>query len=154
MRPTRCPTCGTELGDRNICPRCGTLVGAELAISRIKGRARSLLDQRLPVLPPIGPYHFLWACAFMPIVLLPPIVSFSVSISSMRKLDRGADAANFEWIAIISVINLVISAIILYKFHFSPAELTTYILSFVKYIIHSVSSFLPLQRSSPRLVPI
>ena len=154
MGSMHCPTCGSDLGDRSICPRCGTLAGAEFAIAKMKSRARLLLDERLPSFPQIRPYHFLWACAFIPIVLLPPIVSLSVSLSSMRKLNRGTELATIEWIAMVSAINITISGIVLYKFHFSPTELAAQLFSFVKYITHFLSTFLPIQRSAPRLTPV
>src|SRR3569832_342958 len=120
----------------------------------MKGRVRLLLDEKLPPLTQIRPYHFLWACAFVPIVLLPPLVSFLVSISSMRKRSGGAEFSNFEWIAIVSTLNIIMSGIVLYKFHFSHSELAAYLISFVEYMIDSLSSVLPIQRGTPRLIPI
>jgi hypothetical protein len=143
------------LGGRSICPRCGTLVGAEAALARMQIKARSFVDTRLSALPAFGPAHFLWACAFMPVVMAPPLVSLVIAIASLR--GRGGDVAktNFEWIAIISAINLIISSLILYKYHFSPAELFGHLAGLMKDWLGKFWSILPESKpSSPRIVPI
>lgn len=155
MALTHCSTCGADLGGRSICPRCGTLVAAEAALARFQIKTKSFIDARVSAIPTLGPTHFLWICAFVPIVIAPPLVSLVISITSMRR--RGGDVAktNFEWIAIISAINLVLSGLILYKYHFSPAELSGYAGGLLKDWLGKFWHILPgPPPSSPRVIPI
>lgn len=155
MALTHCSTCGTELGGRSICPRCGTLVGAEAALARIQTRAKNLIDNRLAALPAFGPAHFLWVCAFIPIVMAPPLVSLGIAIASMRRRSGTIPAVDFEWIAIISAINVVLSGLILYKFHFSPSELSGYFINFAKDWFGHFWNILPgAKPTPPRIIPI
>src|SRR4051812_23286953 len=117
-----CPTCGADLNGRSICARCGTLAGAEFALSRIQSHARSFVDAKLFVLSRLMAQHFLWACALMPIFVLPPLVSLTYAVILMRR-SREASTSNLEWLAIVSAVNLVVTGLILYKFHFSPWDL-------------------------------
>ena len=155
MALTHCSTCGADLGGRSICPRCGTLVGAEAALARVKSHVKRHIDTRLAALPAFGPAHFLWICAVIPVVIVPPLVSLVVAIASMRQRSGKFSAVDFEWIAIISAINIVVSGLILYKFHFSPAELFAYFGSFAKEWLARFWTILPGSHPpSPRIIPI
>jgi len=155
MTLSHCSTCGTALSGRSICPRCGTLVGAEVAIASATARARSLIENQVARLGPFGPTQFLWVAAFTPIVMAPPIVSLVLSVGSMRRADRTARSANYEWIAIISLLNIILSGIVLYKFHFSPAELLDYALNLARSWIGHILPALPGHGPAPpRIVPI
>lgn len=154
MALTHCPTCGTAMNGRSICPRCGTLVGAELAVANVKAKAKSLLDTQIGKLGAFGPAHFLWIAAFIPVVIAPPLVSFAISIVSMRRREHAAGSVNYEWIAIVSVINLVISALILYRFHFSPAEVHGFFLDLLRSFLQKITPAIPGQPPPPRIVPI
>ena len=155
MALTHCSTCGADLGGRSICPRCGTLVAAEAGLARIQIKAKSFLDARLSALPTPGPAHFLWICAFLPIVIAPPLVSLVISIASMRRRGEIVAKTNFEWIAIISAINLVLSGLILYKYHFSLPELSVYFAELLKDWLGKFWNILPGTRPpSPRVIPI
>ena len=153
MSPSHCPTCGTALSGRSICPRCGTLVAAELVVSSAAAKARALIDNRIARLGTFGPAQFLWVAAFTPIVIAPPLVSLAISVGAMRRGERSA--ANYEWIAIISLLNIVLSGIVLYKFHFSPAELLGYALDLLRSGLHKILPALPGSGAPPpRIVPI
>ena len=156
MTITHCPTCGTAMEGRSICPRCGTLVGAELAIAHAAGRVKSMLDHQVARLRPTGPAQFLWVAAVIPVVLAPPLVSLAISVASMRRPQRAADPVNYEWIAIVSVLNIILSAIVLYKFHFAPAEVLAYALDLLRSWLGKVVHIIPgrTPQPSPRLVPI
>ena len=150
-----CPTCGTDLGDRSICPRCGTLVGVEATMARVKFKAKDLINRRLAAIPAFGPAHFLWVGAVIPVVIVPPLVSLVISVASMLRRGPIATSANFEWIAIASAINIVLSGLILYKFHFSPAELSGYFEGFVRDVLGRLWNSLPGSRpAAPRVIPI
>src|SRR4051812_44731579 len=126
----RCTTCGVPLEGRSICPSCGTLVGAELALAKFQMRAQTWIDSTLSALPrTFSAHHFLWACAVMPIFLIPPAVSLVAAVSSLRRTPTG-QASHVEWLAMISALNIVLSLLILYKFHFSPTELFSYVSQF------------------------
>lgn len=155
MALTHCPTCGADLGGRTICPRCGTLVAAEAALGRFRSKVTGFVDRRRAALPAFGPAHFLWVCAFVPIVIAPPLVSLVVAIAAMRRRSGNVPLADYEWIAIISAVNIVLSGLILYKFHFSPAELSGHFLDFAKDWLAKFWNMVPrLQPSSPRVIPI
>jgi hypothetical protein len=149
----RCPTCGAQLAGKAICPRCGTLVAAELSLARFQGKARTFFEDRFASLPRrLTPYHFLWACACMPVFLLPPLVSFVFAIVSMRRAG-GGQPAGLEWLAIVALINIIISAIILYKFHFSPNELAVYFADHLRALLRSLLPFTPSPSGAPKLTP-
>lgn len=154
MAVSNCPTCGTTLNGRSICPRCGTLVGAELAVANATAKAKSLIDRQVGKLGSLGPAHFLWIAAVIPVVIAPPLVSFAVSIISMRRPERAVNSVNYEWIAIISTVNLILSALILYKFHFSPTELHGFLVGVVRGLVDRIVPILPGQVPRPRVVPI
>lgn len=156
MAIIHCPTCGTALEGRSICPRCGTLVGAELAIAHAAGRVKSMVGSRVARLRPTGSAQFLWVAAVIPIVLAPPLVSLAISIASMRRsAPTAAPAANYEWIAIISLLNIILSGIVLYKFHFAPAEVLAYALDLLRSWLGKVGHIIPGHAPPPpRLVPI
>ena len=156
MSITNCPTCGTALQGRSICPRCGTLVGAEIAIAQATGRMKSMLGSQVARFRPTGPAQFLWIAAVIPVVLAPPLVSLAISVASMRRSERAADPVNYEWIAIVSVLNIILSAIVLYKFHFAPAEVLAYALDLLRSWFGKVVYIIPGQAPPPppRLVPI
>lgn len=89
----------------------------------------------------------------MPVFIIPPLVSLTASVVAMRKSDN--HAYSYEWIAIISLINLILSGLILYRFHFSPQELLAAISSVMRDGLRTIFFFLPDQPpSSPRLTPV
>jgi len=155
MAPTHCSTCGTDLGGRSICPRCGTLVAAEAALARMQTKAKRFIDTRLSTLPAFGRAHFLWVGAFIPIVMAPPLVSLVIAIASMRRRGGNVSSTDFEWIAVISAINIAVSGLILYKFHFSPAELSGYFVDLARDWLGRFWHILPQSKpSSPHVIPI
>ena len=148
--PPQCPTCGGNLSGRAICPRCGTLVAAEMRLARVQLRIRGFVDGHLAAFPKrIRPHHFLWACAIMPVFILPPLVSLVAAIRSLRRSGDALAEVNFEWIAIISALNIILSGIILYKFHFSPVEIATSLGDFFRSLVDPALRFSPLQKTQP-----
>jgi len=151
----RCTTCGFEVGERLVCPNCGTLVAAERRLARMSATAQAYASQKLDALPRrITINHFLWACALMPVFVLPPAVSLAYALSSMR---RPADSTktNCEWLAIISILNIALSLLLLYRLHFSPVEVALFIGGFVRALFRDVLHLLPGQGQppQPRLIP-
>jgi hypothetical protein len=118
-----CPTCGAELEGRSICMRCGTLAGLEFGVASLRIRARQFFEARRPY--SFQRHHLLWVCALAPMVVLPPLFSLLVSIRAMRRPGDDAEAFNLEWIAIISAINILVSALILYKYHLSLFDMVS-----------------------------
>jgi len=124
----RCTTCGSQLTAYSICPHCGSLIGVETAVRRVRGllhapiaRAREHLPHRLSTL------QFLWICALIPLVIVPPILSL---LAAVRLMGRAAAARwdnQLEWIVTIAAINLLLSVLVLSRFHFSLSELTSYL---------------------------
>jgi len=150
-----CPTCGADLGGRSICARCGTLAGMEFGLARIQGRARHFYEGRIAPLPQrVRPHHFLWACALMPVFMLPPLVALVAAIGGMRK--PGPAVTNFEWIAIIAAVNLILSGLLLYKFHFSPAEISAFLHDVLRALIATIARYLPghVAPPQPRMLPV
>jgi hypothetical protein len=151
-----CPTCGASLEDHNVCPRCGTLVALELRIAKIRWRAKAFLNAQFMALPQsFFPHYFLWLCAIAPFLLLPPLVSLVISVVSMRRSSEHSGMNDVEWIAVVSAINIILSLLILYKFHFSVAEFVSYLGSRLR-MIFSVTPPFPLDGHHPsiRATPI
>lgn len=120
----RCPTCATELGDRSICYRCGSLPALETRIRTSKFALQGLLHSVSNLLPRrFEGAHFLWACAIIPLLMLPPLFSLVYSIRAMRQRTGQLVQADFEWIAIVSAVNVIVSALVLYKLNVTFHEI-------------------------------
>lgn len=144
MTVTNCPTCGADLGGHSICARCGTLAAMEVGFAQLKIRAKQFVGARLAVLPHnFQPHHFLWACAVMPVFILPPLVSLVCAVKAMRGSGGNLAPSNVEWIAIVSAINLVLSALFLYKYHFSAMEVISYINDAIRALMRMPSLLIP-----------
>jgi hypothetical protein len=157
MSGTRCSTCGADVGERAICPRCGTLIGVERGLAKLTAGARSYTTDWLTTLPRrLSIHHFLWLCAVMPVVVLPPLASLGFALLSMRHRDNTAPGINAEWLAIISFLNIVLSLLLLYKLHFSPYEVAAFIRDIVHSLLGSILRVVPDGGGyqSPRVIPI
>lgn len=66
-------------------------------------------------------HHLLWLCALVPLAIVPPLLSLVASIALMGRSGQRAD--DLEWITTVSTLNILLSALVLYRFHFSPGEL-------------------------------
>jgi hypothetical protein len=151
----RCPTCGADLVGHAVCPRCGTLAAAEFAIARLRTQVRRVVGERVSsVSRKLRPVHFFWVCAVMPLVLVPPIVSLISAIAAMRRPSEERSALNFEWIAIVSVVNLILSSLALYKFHFSPGEVFGFAASTARALLRFFLGLVPGSPSGPRITPV
>jgi hypothetical protein len=73
-------------------------------------------------------------------------------ITSLRRPISYSGAAQLEWIAIISAINLLLSLLILYKFHFSVAEFISHLGDNLKALFGGL--LLEEHRPSIRVTPI
>jgi hypothetical protein len=125
MAITHCTTCGAELHGKSICQRCGTLVGIETRVRQIKHSVGTFIQEKTTAIPRrFQAHHFLWLCALFPLLLVPAAVSLVYAVRAMRAADRSERVkADFEWIAIVSAVNLIVSALLLYKFYFLVNEL-------------------------------
>jgi hypothetical protein len=113
-----CPTCAADIGDAPICQRCGSLPGIERRVQKTRSEFQNFIDQKLALLPAhFEARHFLWACAVVPLFLVPPLFSLIYSIRAMQARQTQNASADFEWISIISALNLVVSLLLLYKLH-------------------------------------
>jgi hypothetical protein len=128
ITPLRCQTCGAELSGRAVRYHCGTLVALEFGLARIQMRARQLFEDKIDSFIPrrLAPHHFLWVRAIMPLVVVPLFVSFACAVVSMRR-ESGRSQEATERIAIISLLNIILSVAFFYKVHFSPSELIAYV---------------------------
>jgi hypothetical protein len=149
----RCSTCGGELAGRSICPTCGTLVALERTIGHARQRAQSLFSDGLARVPRrLQTHHFLWLCALTPLVIVPPIVSLVSSIALMGRTDQRQRNPDLEWIATISMLNLMLSGLVLYRFHFSATEFLTYGYRSLWDLLHGVMPHVP--KPTPNLIPV
>jgi hypothetical protein len=151
----RCPTCGAEVGERVICPHCGTLVAAERRLAKIGASAQSYASETLAAIPRrLTINHFLWACALMPVFVLPPLASLTFAVVSMRQKGNGAASINSEWLALVSLLNIVLSLTLLYKLHFSPYEVAGFFAELLRGGLRSLFHFVPGAPQHPRVIPI
>ena len=157
MNERNCSTCGAALRGSSICSHCGTLIGVELVLSRMRSRARSFLELCRHSIPTVKPHHFLWACALMPLFILPPLFSLVLSVVAMRAPKESSMHSTQEWIAIVSLVNMVLSGLMLYKFHFSPAEILGALVSLLSAIARGLLNLVPIGGTpapGPRITPI
>jgi hypothetical protein len=152
---SNCPTCGAVLNGRSVCGRCGSLAAAEALIGRTRFRVRSFLDRQIfNARLQFRLHHFLWLCAVVPLVFLPPLFALGYSFISIRRDVETDKGAAYEWIAILSAINLIISVLVLYQFKFSPNDLAAYVADSFDHLRYQFFPFRPPQPSPPRLTPI
>lgn len=157
MSAPRCTTCGSEVGERLICPNCGTLVAAERRLAKMSATVHAYASHKLEGLPRrITAAHFLWACALMPVFVLPPMVSLAFAILSMRQKSEAPGHVNAEWLGIISLLNIGLSLLLLYKLHFSPQEIAAYFGDVFHSLLRSIFQFVPFpkQQGGGRIIPI
>jgi hypothetical protein len=65
----------------------------------------------------------LWACALMPLFVVPPLVSLVYALTAMRRRKKSPFHINEEWLAIVSALNIVISVVAWMKFNAVAADL-------------------------------
>jgi hypothetical protein len=71
----------------------------------------------------------------------------------LRRPRTDANETNLEWLAIVSTLNVILSCLILYKFHFSPVELMTQAVELVKAALRRLF-FTPATPEPPaRMIP-
>jgi hypothetical protein len=119
----------------------------------MQAQARNSIDGLVQAIPRrLTISHFLWACALMPIFILPPLASLAYAVMLMR--DRGVPTGvNTEWLAIISLVNIALSLLLLYKLHFSPADVVGFLADFVRSLLRVFFHFNSGQPPEPRLIP-
>jgi hypothetical protein len=153
---SRCPTCGADLHGSAICSRCGTLASFEIGLARARARAGSSFREFLQrVLPArIEARHFLWVCALVPFSFFPPLLSLAYAVFSLRgNRYSNAEKNGFEWLAIISLLNIIVSALALYSFHFAYSEMLVAFFQHLKNIFEF--KFSPIQHAPPpKLLPV
>jgi hypothetical protein len=117
MVPSHCPTCGTPLQGQPVCSRCGTLIALEARLARAQSRVGAFYHRtRRALVEHMDGRRFLWACAVVPMFIVPPLVSLSYSIASMRRSSDVGQRHGYEWMLLISAINIILSVLILVKF--------------------------------------
>jgi hypothetical protein len=120
-------------------------------MAKIRWEAKAFLNAKFTALPQsFFPHYFLWLCAIAPFFLLPPLVSLLISILSMRRSNEHSGINDVEWVAVVSAINIILSLLILYKFHFSVAEFVSFLGSRLR-MIFSITSPFPLDGHHPSI---
>jgi hypothetical protein len=66
----------------------------------------------------------------------------------------GASPINGEWLAIVSLLNIVLSLLLLYKLHFSPYEVAAFVRDSFYWLLRSIFHIVPGTPPSPRVIPI
>jgi hypothetical protein len=155
MTITNCPTCGAGLGGKSICYRCGTLAGIESRVQKAKQSIAAFVQDRSSVLPRrFQAHHFLWLCAIVPLLIVPAAVSLVYALRSMRRENRSINA-DFEWIAIVAAINLVISGLLLYQFYFLINDFYTQGPENLRDLLRKLFRFFQPQEAPPvKLTPV
>jgi uncharacterized membrane protein YvbJ len=137
----RCPTCGAELENKALCYRCGTLPELESAITRTHRGINNFIEKKIAAIPRrLQRHHFLWACALVPLFILPPLAALTYAIVAMRRQTVTKDV-NYEWIAIIATLNILLSAMILYKLHIIIDEIYGSIPDLIRVLLRRLFPF-------------
>lgn len=149
-----CSTCGAELTGRTVCSRCGTLVGLEAGLASLRNRLQRRLDDGvLAFRGALQPIHFLWACALVPIFVLPPCVSLVMAVKAMRGAESRS-ASSHEWVALVSALNIVVSLLFLYKLHFSPAEVVVWLSAWMRWLLNWITGPFAPRPPSVKVTPV
>jgi hypothetical protein len=155
MSGARCSTCGADVGGRAICSHCGTLLGVERGVAKVRSSIRAYVAARMQALPRrLTINHFLWLCAVMPVFVLPPLASLAFAVVSLKKKGNTAPGLDSEWLAIVSLLNVVLSLLLLYKLHFSPVEVAAFFRDLVESLLRSIFHVVPGNPPKPRVIPI
>lgn len=157
MPGVTCPTCGSEYNGRAICSHCGTIVGVDLKINQMRGDAYSFISRQRSRLPKrMEMHHVVWLCAIVPLTILPPILSLLYACLVLRKGDAPKVAIDWQWLAIISIMNIVLSTIIWSKFNFAVGEIMSALSNLLSHYATWLAKFLKLQAPSiePKLYPV
>jgi hypothetical protein len=72
----------------------------------------------------------------------------------MRRSNSKSSDVNFEWIAIVSMLNVILSALFLYRFHFSPTEIMAYLADILLSFIREVAPYTPIREPPAKLTPV
>jgi hypothetical protein len=156
LAPSRCSTCGADLGGRAVCSHCGSLAALELGWARLQMRGRQALNEKILSRFPkrLSPHHLLWACAFMPLFVVPPLISLAYSIRAMRRPGSDQMGVRFDWIAIISLLNVILSCAAWYKLHLSPFEIIAYVKQTISVFFDGLFQLPPAKEPPSRMIPI
>jgi hypothetical protein len=126
-----------------------------MGLARLHGRTRHFVEEKVATFSRgLRPVHFLWLCAIVPFFILPALVGLIWAVAAMRRSPDQIPPVNFEWIAIVSAVNLIVSGLILYKFHFSPTEVIGFAASEVRALLQFLSGLLSGTPAGPRTTPI
>jgi len=126
-----------------------------MALARVQGRTRNFVDEKVATISrSLRPAHFLWVCAIIPLVVLPPLVSLISAIAAMRRTSEQPPPVNFEWIAIVSAVNVIVSGLVLYKYHFPPSEVMGFAGAALRALLRFLFGFVPGTAPGPRVTPV
>jgi hypothetical protein len=70
----------------------------------------------------------------MPLFIVPPLVSLTYSVLLLRK-SALAESRNSEWLVIISMINIILSVMVWYKWHLSPIDILGVLSSYLRSLL-------------------
>lgn len=90
----------------------------------------------------------------MPVFVVPPLASLIFAILSMRQKENTAVSIQSDWLAIISLLNIVLSLLLLYRLHFSPHEVVAFVRDLVNWALGSILHVIPGGHKVPGVIPI
>jgi hypothetical protein len=126
-----------------------------MTLARLHGRTHQFVEEKVAAISRgLGPAHVLWLCAVVPLVMLPPLVALIAAVTAMRRTSDQPPAVNFEWIAIVSAVNLIVSGLVLYKFHVSPTEVFGFAGAAARAVLRFLFGIFPGIPSTPRATPV
>ncbi len=104
-RAARCPNCGSVVDGRSlVCGSCGAIIPLEIGSRRLRDSAA--LRLRELHLAPSGQALLTWILALIPLAIAPPVVAM---LLLRRPAHAGVGEADRVWVAMVAVLNIILS---------------------------------------------
>lgn len=121
-----CPECGLPLRPVNfVCASCGAVwfIAAPSAWFATK---RRILQARLRADHRLRRQYLLWTLACLPVLLVPPALAL-LALWMGRRERAAASGQDDTWVAVVAIVNLLLSCLLLVRLHELAGQLCTWV---------------------------